>query len=67
MSKRLTVEQRREIFHALVTTQDVVHDVAKSREMMTKRFSITETQLREIEDEGIERQWPPLEEETVGA
>jgi hypothetical protein len=63
MSKRLTVDQRREIFHALVTTQDVVRDVPKSRQMIQKQFSISETVLRQIEDEGIEREWPPLEED----
>jgi hypothetical protein len=63
MSKRLTVDQRREIFFDLVTTQDVVHDVPRSRQLVTKKYSITEAQLRQIEDEGIEREWPPLQEE----
>jgi hypothetical protein len=69
MSKRINVGQRREIFEALVATQDRINDVPRSRELITKRFGITESQLRQIEDEGIERQWPPLEEEeeTVGA
>ncbi len=69
MSKRLTVAQRREIFHALVLTQDEVPSVSQSRETVAKHFGITENQLRQIEDEGIERQWPPLadtpESETV--
>ena len=63
MSKRLTVEQRREIFSDLVATQDVVHDVPRSKQMICQKFGITEAQLRQIEDEGIDRQWPPLEEE----
>lgn len=63
MSKRLTVDQRREIFHALVTTQDTVSDVPKSRQVILKRFGISETVLRQIEDEGIEREWPPLDED----
>jgi hypothetical protein len=65
MNKRMTVEQRREIFKTLVLTQDVVHDVAKSRQIVTQKFGITEAQLRRIEEEGIDRQWPPLEEEEV--
>ena len=61
-SKRLTVQQKQEIFHALVTTQDVVTNVPKSRQIVTERFDITEKQLREIEDEGIDNEWPPLSE-----
>jgi hypothetical protein len=61
-SKRLTQEQKQEIFHVLVTTQDVITNVPKSRQMVTERFEITEKQLREIEDEGIDNEWPPLSE-----
>jgi hypothetical protein len=61
-SKRLTLQQKQEIFHVLVTTQDVVTNVPKSRQMVTERFDITEKQLREIEDEGIDNEWPPLSE-----
>ena len=59
-AKRLTLQQRQEIFLALVTTQDVVANVPKSRQMVTERFEITESQLRQIEDEGIDKEWPPL-------
>lgn len=67
MSKRMPVDQRREIFHALVTAQDALHDVPRSREVVTKKFGITEDLLRQIEDEGIDQQWPPLEEEVLEA
>jgi crotonobetainyl-CoA:carnitine CoA-transferase CaiB-like acyl-CoA transferase len=67
MSKRLTVEQRREIFRELVHTQDVVRNVPRSKQLVTKKYGITEAQLKQIEDEGIERQWPPLEEEPEAA
>jgi hypothetical protein len=60
--KRLTQQQKQEIFHALVMTQDVVTNVPKSRQMVTEKFEITDKQLREIEDEGIENEWPPLSE-----
>jgi hypothetical protein len=59
-TKRLTLQQRREIFHALVTTQDVVMNVPRSRQIVTERFDITEPQLRQIEEEGLEKEWPPL-------
>ena len=59
-SKRLTIPQRKEIFQALVATQDMVHNVRKSYEVITEKFEITETQLKQIEDEGLDKEWPPL-------
>ena len=61
-AKRLTLQQRREIFHDLVLTQDVVPNVPHSRQIVTKKFEITEAQLRQIEEEGLEKEWPPLSE-----
>jgi hypothetical protein len=62
-SRRLTVQQRKEIFRALVTTQDEGSmTVADSFRHVIKEFEITETQLRQIQDEGIEKEWPPLDE-----
>jgi hypothetical protein len=67
--KRLTVQQRREIFHSLVTTQDLgMMTVAQSREHISKQFDISDSQLKQIEDEGLENEWPPLNQavEQVG-
>ena len=62
-AKRLTVQQRKEIFCDLVNTQDTGSlSVAESRQAVTKRFGITEAQLRQIEEEGLEHEWPPLDE-----
>jgi hypothetical protein len=62
-SKRLSVQQRKEIFRALVTLQDEQRvTVAESFRNITKEFEITESQLRQIQDEGIEKEWPPLDE-----
>jgi hypothetical protein len=63
MSKRLTVPERQEVFLALVEAQDALNDVPKSRQLIMQKFGISETILRQIEDEGIDRQWPPLAEE----
>ncbi|HEV3258186.1 MAG TPA: hypothetical protein VG013_14975 [Gemmataceae bacterium] len=68
-AKRLTLQQRREIFRALVDTQDMgLMSVAQSREHVSKQFEITDAQLRQIEEEGLEKEWPPLNEavEQVG-
>jgi hypothetical protein len=62
-TKRLTLQQRREIFQALVATQDLgIMTVPQSRQHVTKQFEITEQLLRQIEDEGLEKEWPPLNE-----
>ena len=62
-SKRLTLQQKKEIFHALVAAQDTgLMTVSQSREKVVQEFEITEAQLRQIEEEGIEREWPPLDE-----
>ena len=37
-AKRLTIQQRKEIFHKLVATQDSIHNVRKSYEMVTEEF-----------------------------
>lgn len=62
-AKRLTVQQRKEIFHALVEAQDAgVLTVPQSRRQVTQQFDITDAQLRQIEEEGLEKEWPPLDE-----
>jgi len=62
-TRRLTTKQRQEIFHALVATQDLgMMTVPESVQHICKQFDITEAQLRQIEDEGIEKEWPPLNE-----
>jgi hypothetical protein len=61
-AKRLTLQQRREIFHDLVITQDLVINVPRSRQIVTEKYDITEAQLRQIEEEGLDKEWPPLSE-----
>ncbi len=61
-AKRLTLQQRREIFRDLVAAQDQGMVVRRSYQIVTERFDITEAQLRQIEDEGLEKEWPPLNE-----
>ena len=61
-AKRLTIQQRQEIFLDLVTTQDLVGNVRKSYEIVTEKHQINDEQLRQIEDEGLDKEWPPLTE-----
>jgi hypothetical protein len=62
-AKRLSLQQRRDVFHALVTTQDLnLMSVSESRQYIEKQFDITDAQLKQIEEEGLEHEWPPLNE-----
>lgn len=60
MSDTLTEPRRKEIFLALVEAQDHEVGVAQSRKLIAERFQISESQVRDIEREGIDQQWPPL-------
>jgi hypothetical protein len=60
--KRLPVEKRMEIFLHLVQTQDSVRSVRKSYEAVTESHEISEEQLKQIEQEGLDNEWPPLSE-----
>jgi hypothetical protein len=51
---------RKEIFLALVEAQDHEMSVPQSRKMIAEKFGVTDSQLRQIEREGLDREWPPL-------
>ena len=57
----LSEDLRKTIFLALVDAQDQKIAVAESRRLMTERFNITESEVRQIEREGMDHQWPPLD------
>jgi hypothetical protein len=59
-SRTLNTDQRKAIFLNLVEVQDEVANVRKSYEVVTERFDISEAELRRIEEEGLEKEWPPL-------
>ena len=66
LAKLLTLQQRREIFSALVATQDQgTMTVAESRKYIMDQYAISDVQLRQIEEEGLDKEWPPLNEEVV--
>ena len=52
--------RRKEIFLALVEAQDQEVGVARSRRVIAERFGLTEGQVRQIEQEGLDHEWPPL-------
>ncbi len=60
-NQELSEDRRKEIFLALVEAQDQKMDVAGSRRLMVERFGVSESQVLQIEREGMDNQWPPLD------
>ena len=60
VEEALSEARRMEIFLALVETQDQDVGVARSRQMVATRFGVSEDQIRRIEQEGLDHEWPPL-------
>ena len=58
--KALSQEQRMELFLVLVEAQDSEMSVEQSRKATAERFGVSETQVRKIEREGLDANWPPL-------
>jgi hypothetical protein len=58
--EHLPEDRRREIFLALVDAQDRELGVVQSRRLIAEKFGVSEGQVRQIEREGLDRQWPPL-------
>jgi hypothetical protein len=54
------LERRQELFRALVEAQDGGLDVPASLKYVAERFAVTEAEVRWVEREGLDGQWPPL-------
>jgi hypothetical protein len=52
--------RRKEIFLALVEAQDGGASVVESRKRIEERFGVSEQEVRHIEREGLDHDWPPL-------
>lgn len=62
MSEPMSESTRKAIFHEVVSAEDDGARPSEARRQVAERFGITPDQVREIEDEGIKKTWPPLEE-----
>ena len=60
MAKRLSEEERKAVFLALVQAQDAGVGVVRSRKEVAERFGISDREVRWIEQEGLGASWPPL-------
>ncbi len=58
--KTLSLAERMEVFLALVEAGDRGLTVPQSRKTVAERFGISEEQVRRIEREGLDGNWPPL-------
>jgi hypothetical protein len=56
----LSETQRKEVFLALVDAQDQRMSVLQSRNVIAKRFRVSDRLVRRIEQEGLDNEWPPL-------
>ena len=65
-TKSLTVQQRKSIFLAVVSAQDAAPSVGassiiESRKAVALQYEITPELVAQIEKEGNEKDWPPLD------
>jgi hypothetical protein len=56
----LTEARRRSIFADLVRAQDEGLDVPCSRALVAHQHGVAQDEVKEVEREGIDKQWPPL-------
>jgi hypothetical protein len=56
----IPLENRQVIFLTVVNAQDRGIPVIKSRLDVAQQFGVTEDDVKAIEREGLDKQWPPL-------
>jgi hypothetical protein len=54
----MSLTERQEVFRALVELQDRGVGVVQSRKVIARRFGLEPYLLAEIEEEGLEEDWP---------
>ena len=59
-TEHIPEQRRKDIFLALVDAQDHEMTVAQSRKVVAERFGVSEGEVRQIEREGLDNDWPPL-------
>jgi hypothetical protein len=60
MSAEMHELDRREIFFKIVRMQDEGVSLEESRTRIAAEFGVDVNRVHEIEDEGIQNDWPPL-------
>lgn len=60
VEQQIAEPRRMEMFRVMVESQDRGMPVAESRRYIVQQFGVTESQVRLVEREGMDRNWPPL-------
>jgi len=60
MNESIPEKTRRNVFQTLVTTQDQGIPVEESRQQVASHFQLDVEEIRQIEREGISKNWDPL-------
>ena len=60
MTQEVPEALAKEVFLRLVEVQDEGISVGVSRQVIAKRFDLTEDQVKHVERAGLAGQWPPL-------
>jgi hypothetical protein len=61
--KKLSVEERKAIFRALIEAQDGGQSVDGSRRAVAEQYKVSEETVKRVEKEGGDKDWPPLQPE----
>jgi hypothetical protein len=57
---QLAEPERMAIFAAVVQAQDNSLGIRESRQFVAKQFGVSVDEVRRIESEGLDNDWPPL-------
>lgn len=60
-TESLPEDLRKEAFATLVRVQDDGVSVKESRAAVAGRFALTAEQVEQVEREGLDKKWPPLD------
>jgi hypothetical protein len=60
--KQLSTTERMQVFKDLVATQDGgTLSVTQARRLIARRYGLADHELGDIEKQGLEEDWPPLD------
>ena len=59
-TEHLPEPRRKELFHLLVVAQDYAMSVGEARKMVCDLYGLMEAQVVQIEQQGLDCNWPPL-------
>lgn len=60
-TSKLSENVRKTIFEAVVEATDKGEHILEARANIAKQYDLTSEEVHAIEEEGIEKCWPPLE------